>query len=253
MERRRVDLFVPCLVDRFLPEIGEATVQLLARAGVDVNVDVRQTCCGQPAFNGGYPEEALPFCRQFLKVFSDERDIVAPSGSCVSMVRDNYGLAGLDESERPAWQRLRRRIFELSEYLDREELLASVQHTLHARAVVHHSCHHLRKAGGETPLYRLLGRISELTVLETGESRACCGFGGVFSAKLPELSIAMARRRLEGYLACNPDLIVLADAGCILQLRGVLATMGLRPCPPVVHYAQLFAVRSAEELVDAAG
>lgn len=247
-----VDLFVPCLVDRFLPEIGKATVNLLSMAGVAVAVDSRQTCCGQPAFNGGYPEESLPFCRHFLEVFADRGEVVSPSGSCVSMVRDHYGLVGLEASERSAWQRLRRRLFEVSEYLDREGLTDELQHSLHARIVVHHSCHHLRKAGGETPLYRLLGRIADLTVLETPDSRQCCGFGGVFSMKMPELSVAMARRRLEGYLACNPDLIVLADAGCIMQLRGVLATMGLKPAPPVVHYTQLFSVRSAEELVDAA-
>ncbi len=247
-----VELFVPCLVDRFLPEVGEATAHLLHQAGVRVKVDPRQTCCGQPAFNGGFPEDALGLCHHFLDVYADRGDVVCPSGSCVSMVRDHYGLLPLEPPRRTAVERMRLHLFELSDYLDRRGLTERIQHTLHARVVVHHSCHYLRKSSGATPLFRLLGRIAELTVLETDESRACCGFGGVFSAKLPELSIAMARRRLEGYLACNPDLIVLADAGCILQLRGVLATMGLKPTPPVVHYAQLFMVRSAEELVDAA-
>lgn len=252
MGTEAVELFIPCLVDRFLPEIGEATAHLLHMADVAMRLDGRQTCCGQPAFNGGFPEEAVGMCHHFLDLFADKGDVVCPSGSCVSMVRDHYALLPLTDQRRSAVERMRLHLFELADYLDRRNLMDRITHRLHARAVVHYSCHFLRKSTGETPLFRLLGRIQDLTLLETEESRACCGFGGVFSAKLPELSISMARRRLEGYLACNPDLIVLADAGCILQLKAVLATMGLRPTPPVVHYAQLFMVKSAEELVDAA-
>ncbi len=252
MVQRSAELFIPCLVDRFLPEIGAATVNLLQMAGVDLSYNQEQTCCGQPAFNAGHPEQALKFVRHFMKLYGDSGDVIIPSGSCVAMVREHYGMVGLTPDELPTWRRMRRRVFELSEYLAAKGLLNNLRHTFHGKVLVHHSCHHLRKTSGESDLYRLLGCLSGASTIETPESRRCCGFGGVFSVKLPELSIAMAQSRIRSYLACEPDVIALADAGCILQLRGVMAQMGPSYKIPVVHYAQLFSVRTAEELADAA-
>ena len=244
----KVDLFAPCLVDRFLPSIGDATVELLESVDVEVRFDPRQTCCGQPAFNGGYPEEALRFARRFLEVFGESDAVVCPSGSCVSMIREHYGLLGLSDEELLVWKRLRRRIFEVSEFLAVHDLMDKVHTRLPVRALVHYTCHHLRHIGAQSYLLSFLDQVEGLERLDAEEAVQCCGFGGVFSVKLPELSIAMARDRLKRYLEFEPDVIVLADAGCILQMQGVLDKMGVENPPPVIHYVELFTASSVEDL-----
>lgn len=233
----RVALFVPCLVDRFLPEIGIASVRLLQDAGVEVSYDPRQTCCGQPAFNAGYPDEAVRLARRMLQLFEAADVVVAPSGSCVAMVRDAYGDMDLGAADFPRWKRVRERIFELSEFLAKHDLTGRIRTRMRARAVVHYSCHHLRHINGRGPLDALLERVEGLEVQRVPDAVRCCGFGGVFSVKLPDLSIALARQRLEAMLGAKPDVIALADAGCVLHLRGVADRLGRHP--PIVHYSQL--------------
>ena len=238
----KVTLFIPCLVDRFLPEIGTAAVRLLEMAGVHALLDRRQTCCGQPAFNAGHPDLAASFARRLLRILSVPGVVVAPSGSCVAMVREFYGDMDLAAADLKRWRGLKDRVFELSEFLHREGLISRIRAKLQARAVVHHSCHHLRHTGGAEPLNQLLGRVFGLKLLEHEEASRCCGFGGVFSTRLPELSVAIARDRLDAAIQTRPDYIALADAGCIVQLRGVAAGSGATPgngFPRIVHYAQL--------------
>jgi len=158
------------------------------------------------------------------------------------MVRDFYGTMDLSAADLKRWRGLKDRVFELSEFLHREGLIAAIDAKLQARAVVHHSCHHLRHSVANGALNELLGRVEGLEVVEHEQAARCCGFGGVFSAKLPELSIAMARDRLDSAASVRPDYIALADAGCILQLRGVAAGAGAGAdghSPRIVHYAQL--------------
>jgi L-lactate dehydrogenase complex protein LldE len=172
-----------------------------------------------------------------LSVFKDAGVVVAPSGSCVAMVRDAFGDLDLTETEFAAWKRLRERTFELSEFLVANGLHVRLRPRFKARVAVHRTCHHLRHAGGEGPLSEVLARVDGMEPVESAEARECCGFGGVFSMKLPELSVAMGKRRLDGMLALGPDVIALADAGCILHLRGIASAAGIDV--PVVHYAQL--------------
>lgn len=238
----KVTLFIPCLVDRFLPNIGAASVRLLEMAGVSVRFDGRQTCCGQPAFNAGHPDLAASFASRLLKVLSGAGVVVAPSGSCVAMVREFYGAMDLAAGDLKRWRGLKDRVFELSEFLHREGLISGIEAKLQARAAVHQSCHHLRHTTASGALTDLLGRVEGLQLVDHEQSSRCCGFGGIFSTKLPELSVAMAQDRLQSALAAKPDYIALADAGCILQLRGVAAGTGNRleaGFPPIVHYAQL--------------
>lgn len=237
----QASLFIPCLVDRFLPEIGRATVRLLEALGVTVHYDPRQTCCGQPAVNAGHPEEAVHLAKRLLRIFDGEHPVVSPSGSCVAMVRSMYGLLDLPEEDLHRWNKLRANVFELSEFLVRDNLIAELVVRRPGRAVVHHSCHHLRHAGGRTPLLSVLQKVGGLDIVESPEAQSCCGFGGVFSARLPELSMAIGTARLETMLAQEPDFIVLADAGCILHLRGLLSSRQETVSPPIIHYAQLLA------------
>lgn len=236
----RVSLFAPCLVDRFLPRIGEGTVALLEQAGFEVEFDARQTCCGQPAFNAGYPEEALSLARRFIELFHEKDVVVSPSGSCVAMVREHYGLLPLPDDVLMKWQSLRTRVFELSEFLDGRGVLPRISASFPMRAAVHLSCHHLRFIKAQSSLERLLARVQGLDAVVTPHSSQCCGFGGVFSAKLPELSVAMGKDRVASYLAQSIDAIVMADAGCVLQLQGILRSPSSPAFVPVLHYAELF-------------
>lgn len=245
----RVSLFIPCLVDRFYPHIGMASARLLEMAGVTVSYDPRQTCCGQPAFNAGHLAETIPFAQRLLRIFDGCGPVVAPSGSCVAMVREGYGMLDLPEEDMQRWNELRGRIFELSEFIHREGLHKELACKRKAKAVVHDSCHHLRSIGAKGPLDALLAQVEGLEVLRSTEAEKCCGFGGVFSMKLPELSIAMGRSRAESMLALKPDVIALSDAGCIMHLEGILKGSG-KEYPPVVHYAQLLTGDGLEGLED---
>ena len=240
----KVNLFVPCLVDRFLPEVGEATVGLLRLAGVEPVYDPKVTCCGQPAYNAGEHALAAPFARKFLRRYEGNGPIVMPSGSCAAMVREGFGTLELSAEDHRRWLALREHVFEVSQFLQMRGLLDRVSIRNPGRAVVHHSCHHLRSSGGKSFVLGLLARVDGLQVLESSRAQQCCGFGGVFSMKFPELSIALAREQLDAALESSPDFLVLSDAGCILQLRGVLQARGGQCKTRVVHYAQLFAVES---------
>jgi len=227
---------------------------VLQQAGFSVGYDTRQTCCGQPLLNGGYVEEAEPVCRHFLDVFaSGSSPLVSPSGSCVSMVRDHYRLIGMDSEQWGKWEKVNGRIVELAEFLVERRLEGCFAKRMAGKVVVHQSCHFLRHIGGAEPLTKLLKELDGLEVIEGAESTFCCGFGGVFSVRQPELSVAMGRRRLADCLQSEPDAIVVPDAGCILQLRQILSAMELSNPPVVVHYAQLLAATSLEELVAAGG
>ena len=236
----RVSLFIPCLVDRFIPEIGQATVHLLEAVGCQVVYDSRQTCCGQPTFNAGYCDDTIPYARHLLKVFDENLPVVCPSGSCVAMVRESYGLLNLPEPDLQRWSQLRSRLFELSEFLVARERYKAIVHRLRARVTVHHSCHHLCHTNDHGQLAVLLGQLKGVDWIDSPQARQCCGFGGVFSMKLPELSVAMGKTRLAAMETLQPDYIALADAGCVLHLRGIQQARLQSEGPAIVHYSQLF-------------
>jgi len=236
----KVALFVPCLMDRFLPDAGMAAARLLESVGAHVVYDSRLTCCGQPAVNAGHMDLARKTALRMLELAQHELPVVVPSGSCVAMMRDAFGLLDLAGEDAERWRSLRGRVFELAEFLHQRGLVDKVVARLDARVVVHHSCHHLRHVRGGGALSSLLARLEGAAVVESQQAQQCCGFGGVFSAKLPELSVAMGRARLEAMLKLEPRYIALADAGCVLHLSGIVEGEGLSSRLQVVHYAQLF-------------
>ncbi len=236
-----VSLFIPCLVDRFLPEVGEATVEVLRRVGHRVLYDNRQTCCGQPAFNAGHVDEATALARRFLDIFEDAEVVVAPSGSCVSMVTRHYGDLPLSDRDLRRWSSLRGRIFELAQFLDRFGDLDRLGARWTGRLGMHHSCHFLRELdGASAALRRVLDRVAGLDAVDLPDATTCCGFGGTFSAKFPDVSIDMGRDKLATIDAAGIDAVAMADAGCLLQLRGIRKGSG-RTGPPILHYVQILA------------
>ena len=235
----RVSLFIPCLVDTLLPEVGEATVRLLERLGLTLDFPQDQTCCGQPAYNTGYWEDARRVARQFLRAFAQSEVIVAPSGSCVSMVRNHYPRLFRDHpAELEAARRIAGRTFELTELLVRKLGVTGVGASFSGKITYHDSCHLNRELGvREEP--RALIKATGAELSEMPEADRCCGFGGTFSIKFPEVSAAMSKRKAESIAQSGADTVVTCDPGCLLQMRGYLSKQ--RKDVRVWHIAELLA------------
>jgi L-lactate dehydrogenase complex protein LldE len=216
----RVGLFVTCLVDLVVPEVGVATARVLQRAGHEVVFPEGQTCCGQPAFNSGYREEAAKVLRSTLRALA-EADVdayVAPAGSCATMIRTfAAGLVG--ESDDLA--RVAPKLYELSEFLAAHggDLIGR----LDARVAYHDSCHMLRELGLEREPRAALERLEGVELADWDGER-CCGFGGTFAVRQPELSVAMADEKLK--TLGGADTLCGADPSCLMHLRGRLARLG---------------------------
>ncbi len=232
MPARRASLFATCLADQFFADAVADAVRLLRALGVEVEFREAQTCCGQPAANAGYAEEARRMALHTLDVFDGAGDVVLPSGSCAAMLRRHYPEI-LPDDRRVAG--LAGRTFELAEYLVDVLGVESLGGGLAGRRVAcHPGCHALREIGVADRAERLLrGAGAEVVAWEAAEE--CCGFGGVFAVKLPEVSAAMADRKLD--TLPGVDVLTSADGGCLLHLAGRIARRGAGP--PVRHLASL--------------
>jgi L-lactate dehydrogenase complex protein LldE len=227
----RVSLFATCLGDQFYAEACADAVRLLRHVGVDVDVPEGQTCCGQPAYNAGRPDEARSMAAHTMQVFADAEYVVLPSGSCAGMIRCFYRtLPGVDPERAES---LAGRTYELAQFLRQVLNVDTLGTGLRGRRVAyHHGCHALRELGvKDEPLALLTGCGAE--VVEWEADQECCGFGGLFSTKLPEVSAAMADRKLD--TLPDVDFMTSSDGGCLLQLSGRAAKR--RIAPPFVHLA----------------
>jgi len=236
----RISLFIPCLADIFLPEIGEATARLLERLGLDLYYPEEQTCCGQPAFNAGHWEDARRVARQFLSAFEDRVLIVSPSGSCVSMVRNHYQhlFADIPRDLEKA-RTIGERTFELTEFLVRRLGVADLGASFSGRLTYHDSCHLNRELGIKEEPRTLIRAVAGVELVEMEDSERCCGFGGTFSIKFPEVSAAMARRKAERIGESGANAVVVCDPGCLIQIKGYLSRQGSNV--RVMHIAELLA------------
>lgn len=236
-----VSLFVTCIVDLIFPQTGVSVVEILERLGVEVRFPAGQTCCGQPAFNTGFWDDARAAARQFLNAFRDAEVIVTPSGSCASMVRHFYPELFRDEPrwyDRAAWAASI--TWEFSEYLvdglGVTDLGAALPPTT---AAFHDSCHGLRMLGLGRQARALVGSIQGVTLAALKGHDECCGFGGTFAVKMPEISAAILRDKMAAIEAADADVIVTGDASCLMHINGGLTRQG-KPAR-VVHVADLLA------------
>ncbi|MGA2033759.1 MAG: (Fe-S)-binding protein [Thermoguttaceae bacterium] len=211
-------LFIPCYVDQFYPEIGAATAQLLARYGVPVVFPSEQTCCGQPAFNSGYWEEARRVIRHFCEVFASHRWIVCPSASCTAMCRVFFGHVDAD----PRIVGVGRRVFELTEFLVDILKVTDTGATFPHKVALHVGCHGRRELGMADPPRQLLQNVRGLTCCELPNVEECCGFGGTFSVKMPGTSLAMGGTKVENILKSGAEVVVSADVSCLMHIGGIL-------------------------------
>jgi L-lactate dehydrogenase complex protein LldE len=223
----RVALFVTCLVDLFRPTVGFAAVSLLERAGCVVEVPAAQTCCGQPAFNSGDRATTEALARGLIGAFAGYDYVVAPSGSCAGMLR--LHLPELFEAE-PEWraraEELAGRCYELVSFLVDVRGLREVEAKLATRATYHDSCAGLRELGVKRQPRLLLEKVEGLELVEMAESETCCGFGGTFCVKYPEISTRMVSNKIENTQATGADLLLAGDLGCLMNMAGRLKRIG---------------------------
>ncbi|HEY0129249.1 MAG TPA: (Fe-S)-binding protein [Rubrobacteraceae bacterium] len=244
----RVALFITCFNDTLFPETGRATVEVLERLGVEVDFPVEQTCCGQMHFNTGYQREAIPLVRRFVEIFSPYDAVVAPSGSCVGMVRELYPMAAnLAKDSRLAEkvEELAPKVFELSEFLVKELKVTDVGAYYPHRVTYHPTCHSLRMLKvGDAPL-ELLRNVRGMDLVELPEAKECCGFGGTFAIKNADTSAAMLGDKIRRVLDTEAEVCAAGDNSCLMHIGGGLRR--LRAGVETVHLAQILANRAKEE------
>ncbi len=236
----RVSLFITCLGDQFFPQVGECVVKVLRRLGVEVTFNPAQTCCGQPAFNTGYRDEARAVAARVLDLFEDAEYIVAPSGSCTAMMRVFYAeLFANDPGRLRQAQGLGKRLYEFSEFLVKVLKVEEVGASFQGRVAYHDSCHLLRELGVESEPRKLIRAVRGVEFVELQDDKLCCGFGGTFSVKFPEISVAMGEDKLRAAAATDADYLVAADSSCLMHLAGLAHRQKL----PIktMHLAELLA------------
>ena len=231
---QRVTLFIQCIVDSCFPEVGEAMVKVLERLGLALEYPPAQTCCGQPAFNAGYRQESARLARHFLDVFENAEVIVCPSGSCVNMVRHHYKELFAEDARMLARvERVAAKTFEFTEFLVDQLGVTDVGATWNGAVTYHDSCHLLRGLGVAAQPRALLDKVKGLTLVEMTRSDECCGFGGTFSAKYPEISEALLETKLANIQAAGTGAVVGCDMGCLMHMQGMIRR---RELPISVHH-----------------
>lgn len=242
----QVSLFVTCLVDHLFPGVGLSAVRVLKDLGVEVRFDRRQTCCGQPAFNAGYWEEAAKVADSLLEIYSGEDWIVVPSGSCAAMIRHSLPrLFDTDPLRGAKARRIAERTREFSEFIVDELGVVSVGARFPGTVTYHDSCHLLRELGVSDQPRKLIQNVGEITFKEMRNSDRCCGFGGTFSVKFPEVSGALGSDKLNAIAETGAEYVVACDVSCLMHLQAILKQSGSGV--KVLHIAELLAQRDAGE------
>jgi L-lactate dehydrogenase complex protein LldE len=247
-------LFITCLVDTFFPQVGEDMVRVLDRLGVDLEFPEEQTCCGQPAFNSGYRDDARMVAERFINIFdkalknSQDEDsyIVCPSGSCTTMIKVFYqemftnSPILLDKLKN-----ITGRMYEFSEFLVKVLNRTDLGAEYGGVVTYHDSCHLLRELGVKSEPRRLIEGVKGAELREMEMHDACCGFGGTFSIKFPKVSVSMLDEKIESIINSGADTVVSCDMGCLMNIDGALSRRGISV--KAMHIAELLASRDKEE------
>jgi L-lactate dehydrogenase complex protein LldE len=222
----KISLFIPCFVDQFYPQVGMSIVQVFERLGHTVDYPEAQTCCGQPAFNSGYWDEARTMAERQMSVFRDAENVVIASGSCGAMVKFFYpelfhGCPG--EAEAKA---LAAKTFEFSDFLVNQLGVLDVGAKFPGKATFHDGCHGLRELGAKKTPRQLLEHVKGLDLVEMKEAETCCGFGGTFAVKFPTISTAMGEVKCANAAETGAEYIISGDSSCLMHIQGLLSRQG---------------------------
>lgn len=235
----KVELFIPCFIDQLFPETAFNTVKVLEKAGCMVSYNPEQTCCGQPAFNAGFWDQAKTIGSKFLKDFSDDTPIVAPSASCTGMVRNYYSDLFTNTTAHNKCRSIQANIYELSDFLVNILNVDYFGAELEGRAVYHDSCSGLRECKIKDEPRQLLSKVLGLDLVELKDNTTCCGFGGTFAVKFDAISSAMAQQKVDNALAQEAEYIISTDTSCLMHLQNYIDKNSL----PIktVHLADVLA------------
>ena len=243
----KVALFIPCYVDQFYPHVGMATVAVLEHFGVEVVFPTEQTCCGQPMANSGYMEQALPLATKFIDVFDGYDYIVAPSGSCVSMVRNHYDHLCDHHDDRAAT--VRRRTLELSEFLTGVLNVSEIKGRFAHQVGLHQSCHGLRELRlgpssevmkpRENLVQNLLNQFDGIRFSQLTRKDECCGFGGTFAVAEESVSCMMGDDRVNDHVNAGTEVLTAGDMSCLMHLEGIIRRQKIPM--RVMHFAEIIA------------
>jgi L-lactate dehydrogenase complex protein LldE len=233
----KVTLFVQCLVDALLPEAAEGMVQVFKRLGIKVECPTEQTCCGQIAFNSGYRKEARIAAGRFIRIFEHAEAVVAPSGSCVHMVRRYPELFADDPKQLDRAKRLSEKTFEFSQFLVDVIGIEDVGASYKGKVTYHDSCHLLRGLRIKDQPRRLIKKVRGVEMIEMKDPDRCCGFGGAFSVKYGAISTAVLEEKVAQIIESGADTVVGCDPGCLINMEGMIRRKGL----PIktLHIAEL--------------
>lgn len=223
----KVQLFIPCFVDQLYPQTAFNMVKVLEKACCDVHYNTNQTCCGQPAFNAGFWDEARDVCSKFIKDFDSADYIVAPSASCVGFVRNYYGKLFENSSQHNTVKDLGKRIYEFSEFLTDVLKIENYGAVLNGKATYHDSCAALRECKIKTGPRKLLSFVKGLELVEMNDVETCCGFGGTFAVKFEAISSGMADQKITNALETGAEYIISTDLSCLMQLDGFIKNKSL--------------------------
>jgi len=236
----KIALFATCLVDLFRPSVGFAAVKLLQQAGCEVVIPPNQVCCGQPAFNNGDHDNALAIARQVIDAFSDYEYVVVPSGSCGGMIKVHYPeLFAMDAEYQARAEALAARCYELTQFLSDVLGIEQLEASYEGKVTYHDSCSSLREMQIKQQPRVLLGKVKQLELMEMADTESCCGFGGTFCVKYPEISTAMVDDKIAAIEQSGADTLAAADLGCLLNIAGRLKRVN-SPVK-VFHVAEILA------------
>ena len=218
-----IQLFIPCYIDQLYPETAFNTVKVLEKAGCTVHYNSEQTCCGQPAFNSGYWDEARTLAGKFMNDFKSDMPVVSPSGSCTGYIRNHYRkLFGGQPEKLAQLDALYPQIFELSDFLVNVLKVTDWEAAFPHKVTFHDSCSALREYGIKDEPRQLLRNVKGLELIEMCESDTCCGFGGTFAVKNAAISTAMDEKKVRNALETGAEFIISTEASCLMNINGYI-------------------------------
>jgi L-lactate dehydrogenase complex protein LldE len=234
-----VDLFIPCFVDQFFPQTGFNLIKLLEHVGCTVHYNPKQTCCGQPSFNGGYTKETKKLAQKFIKDFEGERIIVSPGGSCTGFVRNYYDSLFDSEIEKKTAKELGKRMYEISDFLVNILHVSDLKASFPHKVTIHDSCAALREYGLKNEPRLLLNQVAGIEIIELDDNETCCGFGGTFSMKHTAISTAMVEQKVRNAVKTGAQYITSTEASCLMNIASYVQKNNV-PITPI-HIVDILA------------
>ena len=240
-KRVTITLFIPCFIDLMYPKVGISLVTIFEKLGHRVVLTEAPACCGQPAFNSGYWNEARTVAVKVLEQLNNAETVVIPSGSCGAMLKVFYLELFAGTPQADAAQKLAAKTFEFSDFLVNQLGVTDLGAEFPHQVTFHDGCHGLRELHNKLPPRQLLTKVRGLKLVEMTDAETCCGFGGTFSAKFPAISTAMAEVKCASALATNTEYVVSCDSSCLMQIQGLASRQG-KPIK-TIHLAEILATK----------